>query len=77
VDELAKIERLRLKIIGTSCATCIIPIRKNLEKANGIHYIGANYITDLIIVDYDTETISIMEIIQLIGKAGYRAMQMN
>jgi len=76
VKKLAKIERLRLKVIGVSCATCIIPIRKNLEKANGVHYVGANYIADFIIIDHDTEVIDVMEIIQIIRKAGYNAMQM-
>jgi copper chaperone CopZ len=74
---MANTERLRLKIIGVSCATCIVPIRKKLEKEKGVSYVGANYVTDLIIVDYDPKMRNKMEIIQLIKKVGYKTIQMH
>jgi copper chaperone CopZ len=77
VKGIAKIERLRLKIIGVSCATCIVPIRKKLEKENGVSYVGSNYITELILVDYDPKIISKMDIIQLIKNTGYNTIQMH
>jgi len=50
-------KRVRLRIIGAPCSTCIVPIRKALEKANGVKSVGANYVADLIVVDYDENVI--------------------
>ncbi|WP_455284545.1 heavy-metal-associated domain-containing protein [[Eubacterium] cellulosolvens] len=67
-------ERLRIRIIGTPCSTCIIPIRKALEKTNGVKTVGANYFADLILVDYDENVIDKAMILAVIKKAGYDAI---
>ncbi len=67
-------KRARLRIIGARCSTCIIPIRKALEKADGVKSVGANYVSDLILVDYDEKVIDTKAILALIKKAGYDAI---
>ena len=67
-------KRVRLRIIGARCSTCIIPIRKALEKANGVKSVGANYVADLILVDYDEDVIDRATILATIKKAGYDAI---
>ncbi len=66
--------RLRLRIIGASCSTCIIPIRKALERTKGVRTVGANVMLDLILVDYDPTIVGPDQIITAIKKIGYTAV---
>jgi copper chaperone CopZ len=59
--------------VGVHCSTCILPVRKALEKADGVKSVGANYMTDLILVDYDEKVTNDAEIVALIKKVGYEA----
>jgi copper chaperone CopZ len=68
------LQRARLRIIGVHCSTCIIPVRRTLEKADGVKSVGANYITDMILVDYDERLTNETEILALIKKVGYEAI---
>lgn len=71
---MVETRRLRLTIVGASCATCIIPIRKALEKTEGVKYIGANYVADLILIDYDSKLVTVPEIVSIIKDLGYDAV---
>lgn len=73
-SERDKITRLRLRIVGASCSTCIIPVRKALEKTEGVKWVGANVMLDLILVDYDPKLVGVDEIIGAVKKAGYTAV---
>ncbi len=70
-------ERVRLRVLGVPCATCIIPIRRALEKTAGVSRVAANYVADLIIVDYDTSLIGEVEILKVINKVGYKAIPIH
>ena len=48
-----RITRLRLRIVGASCSTCVIPVRRALERTTGVKRVGANVMLDLILIDYD------------------------
>jgi len=65
---------LRLRIVGARCSTCIIPIRKALEKAHGVRSVGANYVADLVLVNYDKKIIDGSGIVALIRKVGHEAV---
>jgi len=67
-------QRARLRIVGAHCSTCIVPVRKVLEKADGVKSVGANYMLDLIVVDYDETRINVATILSLVKKAGYDAI---
>jgi copper chaperone CopZ len=69
-------QRARLRIVGTRCSACILPIRKALERAHGVKSVGANYLLDLILVDYDESVTNLPQILALIKKAGYEAIPM-
>jgi len=56
------------------CSTCILPIRRALEKAEGVKSVGTNYMTDLILVDYDEKVTNEAEVVALIKKVGYEAI---
>ena len=67
-------QRARLRIVGVRCSTCILPVRRALEKAEGVKSVGANYMMDLILVDYDEKVTNEAEIVALIKKVGYEAI---
>ena len=67
-------ERVGLRIVGARCSTCILPIRDALEKAHGVRSVGANYVLDLILVDYDEKVTDVSAIVALIKKVGYDAI---
>ena len=60
--------------MGVHCSTCILPVRRALEKADGVKSVGANYMTDLILVDYDERITNVAEILALMKKVGYEAI---
>ena len=66
-------QRARLRIIGVHCSTCILPVRRVLKKAEGVKSVGANYMADLILVDYDEKVTNVAKIQALIKKVGYEA----
>lgn len=67
-------KRVRLRIVGMHCSTCILPVRRALEKADGVKSVRANYMTDMIIVDYEEKVTNEDEIVALIKKVGYKAI---
>ena len=67
-------KRARLRIVGVHCSTCILPVRRILEEADGVKLVGANYMMDLILVDYDEKVTNQDEIVALIKKVGYEAI---
>jgi copper chaperone CopZ len=69
-----RITRLRLRIVGVQCSTCIIPVRKALERTTGIKWVGANVMLDLILVDYDPGKVGADQIVEVVKKAGYTAV---
>jgi copper chaperone len=68
------LQRARLRILGVHCSTCILPVRRALEKADGVKSVGANYMTDMILVDYDERATNETEILALIKNIGYEAI---
>ncbi len=70
-----QVERLRLRIIGQSCSTCIVPVRRVLERAIGVEWVGANPILDLIFVDYDPRLTDPAQILATVKRTGYEAVQ--
>lgn len=72
-----KTQRAKLTVVGVPCASCIIPVRKALQKAKGVKSVGANYILDLILVDYDPTLTTEGDIIRSIKKTGYKAVPLR
>jgi P-type Cu+ transporter len=69
-----QMRRLRLRILGASCSTCIVPVRKALERETGVKKVGANVVLDLILVDYDSTLVDVKKIIETIKRTGYVAI---
>jgi P-type Cu+ transporter len=67
-----RLERVKLKLIGASCSSCVSPVKRNLEKIRGIEWVGFNPVLDLIIVDYNPALIDTPEIMSAIERAGFK-----
>jgi len=52
-------------------------VRRALEKADGVSSVGANYVADLIIVEYDQKVIDTAAILAIIKKTGYEAVPLS
>ncbi|GEM_PF-703868 len=70
-------KRLKLNIVGVPCASCIIPVRKALEKEPGIINVGANQLLDLLLIDYDPSKVDEQSILETIKKTGYKAVRIK
>jgi Cu+-exporting ATPase len=67
-----QIERAYFKVVGMYCITCKLMIKKQLKNENGIRKIGVDYMTDNVVVDYDSALINIEEIKERLEKSGYK-----
>ncbi len=70
-----RLDRLRLRLVDESCATCLPGIRRMLEKADGVEWVGANPILDLIFVDFDPDLIAPEQILRMVERSGFKAVR--
>jgi len=63
-----------LRIVGVPCASCIVPIRRSLERITGVKWVGANVVLDLVLVDYDPGVTDKAAILTAIKRSGYDAV---
>ncbi len=69
------VERLRLRLVDASCATCVVPVRRALERVIGVEWVSANPVLDLIFVVYDPRLTDPDHIISEVKKTGYTAVR--
>jgi len=61
----------KIKAKGMHCGSCETLIERALEKTEGVNKIKADYPTEIIEVDFDSEKINIEEISKVIEEKGY------
>lgn len=67
-----KIERISFRIIGMYCITCKPIVEKQLKDEKAVQRIDINYMTDSIIVEFNSSLISREEIKNRLEKSGYK-----
>jgi Cu+-exporting ATPase len=67
-----KIERISFRIIGMYCITCKPIVEKQLKDEKAVQRIDIDYMTDSIIVEYNSSLISREEIKNRLEKSGYK-----
>lgn len=72
-----QLDRLKLRLVDASCATCLPGIRRELDKVRGIEWVLANPVLDLIFVDYDSSLVGLEEILLAVKRAGYTAVPVS
>lgn len=65
------------KIIGMSCSACQAHIEHDVRKLKGINSVNVNLLKNTMVVDFDSQTININEISQVVKSAGYEAISEN
>lgn len=67
-----KIERISFRIIGMYCITCKPIVGKQLKDEKAVQRIDIDYMTDSIIVEFNSSLISREEIKNRLEKSGYK-----
>jgi copper chaperone len=67
-----KIERISFRIIGMYCITCKSIVEKQLKDEKAVQRFDIDYMTDSIIVEFNSSLISREEIKNRLEKSGYK-----
>jgi len=67
-----KIEKALFRIVGMYCTSCKPIVEKQLKNEKGIKRIDLDYMTDSVIVEYNSLLISKEEIKEKLEKSGYK-----
>jgi P-type Cu+ transporter len=70
-------EKVKLNIIGMTCAACATRIEKGLTKVEGVRKVAVNFATERANVEFIPGTTNIEQLIAAVRKAGYDAKVIN
>ncbi|MCL4353209.1 cation transporter [Patescibacteria group bacterium] len=70
-------KKILLKIIGMHCTSCAMNIDGELEDTGKVKKIRTNYAKAQTEVEFDTEKITEIEIVEIIKKVGYQAQTVS
>ena len=73
---MAQIDKAYFKVVGMYCVTCKPIVEKQLKDEKAIKSIGVNYITDSIVVGFDSNLITKEEIKNRLEKSGYKFVRL-
>lgn len=65
------LQKALFKVVGMYCTTCKPIVEKQLKGEQGIKRIDIDYMTDSVIVEYDSELITKEEIKRRLENLGY------
>jgi copper chaperone CopZ len=66
------LQKARFKVIGMYCTTCKPIVEKQLKGEQAIKKINVDFMTDSVIVDYDSDLITKEEIKKRLENSGYQ-----
>ena len=69
---MTQIERAYFKVVGMYCVSCKSIVEKQLKDEDAIKKIGVDYMTDSVVVDYDSALINKEQIKGRLEKSGYK-----
>lgn len=62
-----------LRAEGFSCPSCVAKIEKQVGRLPGVESVTVRFASARIEVTHDPATVGVPELIEAVGKAGYRA----
>ncbi|WP_026486548.1 heavy metal translocating P-type ATPase [Caldanaerobius polysaccharolyticus] len=68
-------DRTTLKLKGMTCASCAMRIQKALSKTPGVRNASVNFATETAVIDYNAEQVSVNDLIKIVRKVGYDAIE--
>ena len=66
------VEKALFRIVGMYCFSCKPIVEKQLKNEDGIKKIDIDYMTDSVIVEFDSSLITTEEIKNRLEKSGYK-----
>ena len=69
---MSQYSRKVLPILGMDCPACALTIEKRLRKLEGVEEAKVNYMTQNVVVTYDSSKIGVPEIEKAVEELGYR-----
>jgi copper chaperone len=67
-----KTEKVLFKVVGMYCITCKPIVEKQLKNEEAVKKIDIDYMTDRIVVEFDSSMITKEEIKNKLEKSGYK-----
>ncbi|MHA1989127.1 MAG: cation transporter, partial [Promethearchaeota archaeon] len=67
--------KVKLRISGMTCTSCVQSIDSALKKIDGIDFTGINLVDKTAIIKYDANKLDVDEIKQTIKDTGYEAIE--
>ena len=67
-----KMEKAFFKVVGMYCITCKPIVEKQLKNEEAVKKIDIDYMTDRIVVEFDSSMITKEEIKNKLEKSGYK-----
>jgi copper chaperone len=67
-----KSEKAFFKVVGMYCITCKPIVEKQLRNEKAVKKIDINYMTDSVVVEFDSSQITKEEIKNRLEKSGYK-----
>jgi len=69
---MSQIQKAYFKVVGMYCITCKPIVEKQLKDEKAIKNINVNYMTNSIVVEFDSNLITKEEIKNRLEKSGYK-----
>ncbi len=61
----------KLNVKGMTCAACVVSVERATKKLDGVSNVVVNLTTEKLIIDYDTEKLSLEDIKKAVENVGY------
>ena len=74
---MSKIEKAFFKVVGMYCTTCKRIVEKQIKDEAAVKRIDINYMTDSVVVEYDSSSITKEEIKEKLEKSGYKFVRVT
>jgi Cu+-exporting ATPase len=74
---MTKLEKAFFKVVGMYCTTCKPIVEKQVKDEPAVKRIDINYMTDSIVVEYDSSSITKEEIKEKLEKSGYKFVRIT
>jgi copper chaperone CopZ len=74
---MAQIDKAYFKVVGMYCITCKPIVERQLKDEKAIKSIGVKYMTDSVVVEFDSNLITKEEIKSRLEKSGYKFIRLS
>lgn len=70
------LEKAFFKVVGMYCTTCKPIVEKQVKDEKAVKRIDIDYMTDSVVVEYDSSSITKQEIKEKLERSGYRFVRL-